>query len=262
MPIPYQDVEFKYLGADGNSVCGVRADDSTLQCWTFDDHPYTLHANVPDGAFRMVDMSYGVAFCGVKVDGAVQCWAGRPLTQGNRQARDESPFEGYWVYNWAAQRNLVALLDDAPDEDTLGYTMVTMDRRFFACGLRTDHSIACWGYDNEYLASMLPPFESPWHDSALLVDLTVDNGALLPEFDRDVTEYELSVDNATSAITITPEVTNLFANYAISADTDTTVIDDTVDLSLGANVVTITVTAADGVTTRDYTVAVTRAAAN
>ena len=262
MPIPYQDVEFKYLGADGNSVCGVRADDSTLQCWTFDDHPYTLHANVPDGAFRMVDMSYGVAFCGVKVDGSVQCWAGRPLTQGNRQARDESPFEGYWVYNWAAQRNLVALLDDVPDEDTLGYTMVTMDRRFFACGLRTDHSIACWGYDDEYLASMLPAFESPWHDSALLVDLTVDNGALLPEFDRDVTEYELSVDNATSAITITPEVTNLFATYAISADTDATVIDDTVDLSLGANVVTITVTAADGVTTRDYTVTVTRAAAN
>ena len=95
-----------------------------------------------------------------------------------------------------------------------------------------------------------------------MIDLTVDDGALLPEFDRDVTEYELSVDNATSAITITPEVTNLFANYAISADTDATVIDDTVDLSLGANVVTITVTAADGVTTKAYTVTVTRAAAN
>ena len=182
--------------------------------------------------------------------------------KANRQARAESPFYGYWVYDRPAELALVALLDDAPDEDTLGYTMVTMDRRFFACGLRTDHSIACWGWDNELLASGLPPFESPWRDSALLVDLTVDNGALLPEFDRDVTEYELSVDNATSAITITPEVTNLFANYAISADTDATVIDDTVDLSVGDNVVTIAVTAADGVTTRDYTVTVTRAAAN
>ena len=95
-----------------------------------------------------------------------------------------------------------------------------------------------------------------------MVDLTVDNGALLPEFDRDVTAYELSVDNATSTITITPEVTNLFATYAISADTDTTVTDDTVDLSVGANVVTITVTAADDVTTRAYTLTVTRAAAN
>ena len=93
-----------------------------------------------------------------------------------------------------------------------------------------------------------------------MVDLTVDNGVLLPEFDRDVTEYELSVDNATSTITITPEVTNLFANYAISADTDATVIDDTVDLGVGANVVTIKVTAANGVATRDYTVTVTRAA--
>ena len=262
MRLPYADVEFKYLGADGTSVCGVRADDSTLRCWTFRGPPYTLLANVPDGAFRMVDMSYGVAFCGLRVDGSVQCWVGRPLTQGNRQARAESPFYGYWVYDRPAELALVALLDDAPDEDTLGYTMVTMDRRFFACGLRTDHSIACWGWDNELLASGLPPFESPWRDSALLVDLTVDNGALLPEFDRDVTEYELSVDNATSAITITPEVTNLFANYAISADTDATVIDDTVDLSVGDNVVTIAVTAADGVTTRDYTVTVTRAAAN
>ena len=208
----------------------------------------------------MVDMSYGVAFCGVRVDGSVS--AGLPAQELENVGTRFNPFEGYWVYDWPAQRNLVALLDDAPDEDTLGYTMVTMDRRYFACGLRTDHSIACWGYDDEYLASMLPPFESPWHDSALLVDLTVDNGALLPEFDRDVTEYELSVDNATSAIAITPEVTNLFATYAISADTDTTVIDDTVDLSLGANVVTITVTAADGVTTKAYTLTVTRAAAN
>ena len=263
MQLPYDDVEFKYLAADGNNVCGIRADDDNLECWAFRDRPYSLLANNPDGAFRMVDMSYGVAFCGVRVDGTVQCWAGRPQEPENVGTRF-NPFEGYWVYDWPAQRDLVALLDDAPDEDTLGYTMVTMDRRYFACGLRTDHSIACWGYDDEYLASVLPPFESPWHDSALLVDLTVDltvdNGVLLPEFDRDVTEYELSVDNATSTITITPEVTNLFANYAISADTDATVIDDTVDLSVGANVVTITVTAADGVATRDYTVTVTRAA--
>ena len=131
MRLPYADVEFKYLGADGTSVCGVTADDSTLRCWTFRGPPYTLLANVPDGAFRMVDMSYGVAFCGLRVDGTVQCWVGQPLTQDNRQARDESPFYGYWVYDRPAEVALVALLDDAPDEDTLGYTMVTMDRRSF-----------------------------------------------------------------------------------------------------------------------------------
>ena len=36
----------------------------------------------------------------------------------------------------------------APDLDTHSYTMVAMDRHSFACGLRTDHSIACWGWDN------------------------------------------------------------------------------------------------------------------
>ena len=131
MRLPYADVEFKYLGAGGTSVCGVTTDDSTLRCWTFRGPPYTLLANVPDGAFRMVDMSYhGVAFCGLRMDGAVQCWAGQPLTQDNRQTRDESPYYGYWVYDRPAELDLIAMLDDAPDEDTLGYTMVTMDRRY------------------------------------------------------------------------------------------------------------------------------------
>ena len=253
--IPYPDVEFKYLGVGGFTTCGIRKDDSTLHCWEWisNGRRYVLHENEPEEEFRMVDAGYGAILCGVMVSGEARCWAG---WNGNTS---HDRFWGHTIEKYASNAaNLVV----APDLDTHSYTMVAMDRQSFACGLRTDHSIACWGWDNEYLASMLPPFESPWHDSPLLVDLSVDHGALLPEFDRDVTEYELSVDNATSTITITPEVTNLFATYAISADTDATVIDDTVDLSVGANVVTITVTAADGVTTRAYTLTVTRAAAN
>ena len=253
--IPYPDVEFKYLGVGGFTTCGIRKDDSTLHCWEWisNGRRYVLHENEPEDAFQMVDAGYGAIVCGVMVSGEARCWAGWNDDPGRAY------FWGITLNDFA--RNAANLVV-APNLDTHSYTMVAMDRHSFACGLRTDHSIACWGWDNEYLASMLPPFESPWHDSPLLVDLTVDNGALLPEFDRDVSAYELSVDNATTAITITPEVTNLFASYAISADTDATVIDDTVDLSVGANVVTITVTAADGVTTRAYTLTVTRAAAN
>ena len=262
---PTPTVEYKYINAGGTSVCGIKADDSTLHCWALGRRAAVL--NEPGGAFRSVDAAYHQTFCGLKVDGTVECfWGAVPGhdpgggNAGSRLAR-RFPWDSEAEY-YAQRHQKIAALNEAPEEDTLGYTMVAMDRVSFACGLRTDSSIACWGWDNEYLASLLPPFESPWHDSPLLVDLTVDNGALLPKFDRDVTEYELSVDNATSTITITPEVTNLFANYAISADTDATVTDDTVDLTVGANVVTITVRAADGVTTRDYTVTVTRAAAN
>ena len=253
--IPYPDVEFKYLGVGGFTTCGIRKDDSTLHCWEWisNGRRYVLHENEPEGAFQMVDAGYGAIVCGVMVSGEARCWAG---WNGN------TSHDRFWGITLDKFARNAANLVVAPDLDTHSYTMVAMDRQSFACGLRTDSSIACWGWDNEYLASMLPPFESPWHDSPLLVDLSVDHGALLPEFDRDVSAYELSVDNATTAITITPEVTNLFASYAINADTDATVIDDTVDLSVGANVVTITVTAADGVTTRDYTVTVTRAAAN
>ena len=251
--IPYPDVEFKYLGVGGFTTCGIRKDDSTLHCWEWisNGRRYVLHENEPEDAFQMVDAGYGAIVCGVMVSGEARCWAG---WNGN------TSHDRFWGITLDKFARNAANLVVAPDLDTHSYTMVAMDRQSFACGLRTDSSIACWGWDNEYLASMLPPFESPWHDSPLLVDLSVDHGALLPEFDRDVSAYELSVDNATTAITITPEVTNLFASYAINADTDATVIDDTVDLSLGANVVTITVTAADGVTTRDYTVTVTRAA--
>ena len=251
--IPYPDVEFKYLGVGGFTTCGIRKDDSTLHCWEWisNGRRYVLHENEPEGAFQMVDAGYGAIVCGVMVSGEARCWAG---WNGN------TSHDRFWGITLDKFARNAANLVVAPDLDTHSYTMVAMDRHSFACGLRTDHSIACWGWDNEYLASMLPPFESPWHDSPLLVDLSVDHGALLPEFDRDVTEYELSVDNATSTITITPEVTNLFASYAISADTDATVTGDTVDLSVGANVVTITVTAADGVTTRAYTLTVTRAA--
>ena len=253
--IPYPDVEFKYLGVGGFTTCGIRADDSTLLCWewTHNISSYVLHENEPEEEFRMVDAGYGAILCGVTVAGEAHCWAGW---------NDDSGYDLFWGHTIEKYAANVANLVVAPDLDTHSYTMVAMDRQSFACGLRTDSSIACWGWDNEYLASKLPPLESPWYGSAELIALTVDNAVLLPEFDRDVTAYELSVDNATTAITITPEVTNLFATYAISADTDATVIDDTVDLSLGANVVTITVTAADGVTTRDYTVTVTRAAAN
>ena len=247
--IPYPDVEFKYLSVGGFTTCGIRSDDSTLHCWEWirNVSAYVLHENEPEDEFQMVDAGYGATVCGVTVTAGVQCWAGW----------NDDP--GYDVFSGPAT---VSHLVVAPDMDTLGYTMVAIDRSSFACGLRADSSIACWGWDNEYLASKLPPIESPWFSSAELIALKVDNGVLLPAFDRDVTAYELSVDNASTTITLTPEVTNLFATYAISAHTDATVIDDTVDLSVGANVVTITVTAADGVATKDYTVTVTRAAAN
>ena len=173
--IPYPDVEFKYLGVGGFTTCGIRADDSTLLCWewTHNISSYVLHENEPEEEFRMVDAGYGAILCGVTVAGEAHCWAGW---------NDDSGYDLFWGHTIEKYAANVANLVVAPDLDTHSYTMVAMDRQSFACGLRTDHSIACWGWDNELLASRLPPFESPWHDSPLLVDLTVDNGALLPEF--------------------------------------------------------------------------------
>jgi formylglycine-generating enzyme required for sulfatase activity len=83
-----------------------------------------------------------------------------------------------------------------------------------------------------------------------LSSLTVSEGTLKPEFDPDITSYIVYVANATTAATVTGAASDdkatLSANNGVAQN-----------LSVGENVVAITVTAQDG-TTKDYTVAVRR----
>ena len=87
---------------------------------------------------------------------------------------------------------------------------------------------------------------------ANLKSLTVSEGRLSPDFVPFITSYTLNVPNEVSEITITAE-----ANH-----TDATVTTGELnnhELNEGANTITVTVTAEDGVTTRTYTVTVNRA---
>ena len=85
-----------------------------------------------------------------------------------------------------------------------------------------------------------------------------------PIFDAaspDIVDYAASVDNEVTSVTVTPSTADDGASVTVQSAAVTR--DDAsvaIDLMVGANAIAIVVTAADGSTTKTYTVTVTRAA--
>ena len=77
-------------------------------------------------------------------------------------------------------------------------------------------------------------------------------------FDSTTTSYSARVANSVSETTVTPTVNHSESSYVIKLD-GVTDADGVVSLAVGANVITIEVTAEDGNTEQTYTVTVTRA---
>ena len=103
--------------------------------------------------------------------------------------------------------------------------------------------------------------------SGLVLNDGTNDLALTPTFATDTTSYAASVGNAVSQITVTPETTDTDATVAYFDASDTAIVDadgaatgHQVGLDVGANVIKVTVTAEDTMTTETYTVVVTRAA--
>ena len=92
---------------------------------------------------------------------------------------------------------------------------------------------------------------------ATLSALTLSNGSLSPSFASGTLAYTASVANTVSTVTVTPTTNDANATVTVNGNPATT----PVPLAVGANTVTIQVTAQDGVTTQSYTLAVTRDAA-
>ena len=225
---------FKFIGGGGKTVCGIKSADSSLQCWSwsfrktgwyqapYPDSRFIQQSHEPEGQFVHVDGGYW-NFCAVKAGGDVVCWD----TFANSS------------------------FGDVPEGE---YLTVSTDFWDFACGLRTDKTVACWGNATD----RIPSFESPWKDSADLLGLALSEGDLSPAFDREVTSYTATVAGGTTAITVVPELTNTLATHTVSSDLDPDASDGRVDLAFGDNTINVTVTSADGTTTEVYTVVVDR----
>lgn len=95
---------------------------------------------------------------------------------------------------------------------------------------------------------------------AALSGLSISEGTLTPGFASGTYAYTASVGNSVSSLSVTPTASDANATITVNgtAITSGTASGD-IALTVGANTVTIVVTAQDGTTAQTYTVSVTRA---
>src|SRR6185437_6433947 len=97
--------------------------------------------------------------------------------------------------------------------------------------------------------------------NANLVGLTLSSGILSPAFASGTTSYTALVN--TPSVTVTPVAGSAGATVKVNGSTVASgMASQIIPLALGGNVITTVVTASDGVTTKTYTVAVTRLSNN
>ncbi|MEO3998342.1 cadherin-like beta sandwich domain-containing protein [Mesorhizobium sp. CAU 1732] len=97
-------------------------------------------------------------------------------------------------------------------------------------------------------------------DDASLSSIVSSAGALNPVFASGTLAYTLAVDHDTETLTLTPLVSNSDATVTVDGQGVTSgSASQPVALAVGANVITILVTAQDGTSTQSYTVTATRA---
>ncbi len=94
-------------------------------------------------------------------------------------------------------------------------------------------------------------------DNASLSGISIPGIELTPAFDSETTSYTASVGNSVNSAAITAEPSDDAAAVTINGAAGTT---GEVPLNVGSNVITVEVTAADGVTTKTYTITIRRAA--
>ena len=105
-------------------------------------------------------------------------------------------------------------------------------------------------------------FTTPSMDASLS-GLTVSQGAMNSSFDPGTLAYAILLAYPVTSLTVTPAATESHATIKVNGTTVTSgAASNAVSLSVGSNVITVLVTAQDGVTTESYTVTVTRAAFN
>ncbi len=96
---------------------------------------------------------------------------------------------------------------------------------------------------------------------ATLANLVLSNGTISPAFSSSTTSYTTTVANAVSSITLTPTVTDATATISVNGDVVASGQSTaSINLGVGANVITVVGLAQDGNTQQVYTVTVTRTA--
>lgn len=97
---------------------------------------------------------------------------------------------------------------------------------------------------------------------ATLSSLTLSTGSLTPAFSTATTSYTASVANATTTLSLTPTTTDNNSTVTVNGTpVNSGSASPPIGLAVGSNVFTLLITAADGATTKSYTITVDRAQA-
>ena len=99
----------------------------------------------------------------------------------------------------------------------------------------------------------LPIRRTGLSSNATIASLKIRGTSITPEFNPNITEYSCSVERSVEDVQVTAVPTNLWAAI---------IIDGAQQLNLGENIVSVDVTAQDGVTHMCYTIHVTRKESN
>ncbi len=91
---------------------------------------------------------------------------------------------------------------------------------------------------------------------ATLSGLTLSEGTLSPSFNPTTYNYTVTVENSVDSLTVSPTTTDSSATVTVNGNSAAT----PVDLDVGSNTITVEVTGSDDVTTKEYTIIVTRQA--
>ena len=120
---------FTAVSSGHEHSCGVR-DDQAIVCWGDNEHG---ELKTPAGQFTMVSAGFGFS-CGLKTDQTITCWGSEAVLQ---QDNGDSPLSGLRDFHLP---NAYGELD-APSGS---FTAVSASNTY-ACGLRADSGIECWG---------------------------------------------------------------------------------------------------------------------
>jgi YVTN family beta-propeller protein len=98
------------------------------------------------------------------------------------------------------------------------------------------------------------------NNNADLTSLAISSGTLSPTFATAITSYTVSVSNAISFITLTPTASDITSTITVNGQTVSSGSSSSaINLAVGNNTISIVLTAADGTTTKTYSINVTRA---
>jgi alpha-tubulin suppressor-like RCC1 family protein len=144
LPGPFQQIA---LGQQHN--CGLKAD-GTVECWGYNEYGQT---DIPaDTTFSSIEAG-GFSTCGIKTDGIAICWGYTNKSYGYLTKIDYAVHVVGNLCGLKVDNTLSCPSMDSVPSDVFSYVTAggnaTTRYHYFACGIKADGIVACWG-DNDY----------------------------------------------------------------------------------------------------------------